>query len=154
MKAFDLEEVKDFIKNSSMESKVYIGCDSERYRKNGVWHAEYSTAIVIHKDSNKGCKVFGKIDREIDYDQKKEKPALRLMNEVYRVSEMYLSLSETIGDREFELHLDINTDEMHGSSCVITQATGYIRGVCGVTPKFKPDASTASFCADRLKELI
>ena len=109
---------------------------------------------VIHRDGNKGCKVFGKAVFERDYDQKKDRPSIRLMSEVYKTAEMYLELAETIGDRYFELHLDINPDEMHGSSCVITQATGYIRGMCGVIPMVKPDAFAASFTADRLKDII
>lgn len=154
MKEFDLKEVIEFIKNSSNETKIYIGADSERYRKNEVWYADYTVAVVVHIDGNKGCKVFGKSDVERDFDQKKEKPAFRLMNEVYRAAQMYIDLAEAIGDRHFELHLDINPNEMHGSSCVITQATGYIRGMCGVTPKVKPEAPAASFCADRLKEIL
>ena len=153
MKDFDLQEVIDFIKNSSDETKIYIGGDSERYRKNGIWMADYTVAVVVHKDGNKGARVFGKSEVERDYDQKKSKPAFRLMNEVYKVAEMYLLLAEVIGDRYFELHLDINPNEMYGSSCVITQATGYIRGMCSVTPKVKPDAFAASYAADRLKEI-
>jgi predicted RNase H-related nuclease YkuK (DUF458 family) len=76
------------------------------------------------------------------------------MNEVYKASAMYLELYEAIGDRHSEVHLDINPDEMHGSSCVIQQATGYIRGMCGFAPKVKPDAFAASYAADRLKEIL
>jgi predicted RNase H-related nuclease YkuK (DUF458 family) len=34
------------------------------------------------------------------------------------------------------------------------QAIGYIKGVCGKTPKLKPEAFAASYAADRLKEFI
>jgi predicted RNase H-related nuclease YkuK (DUF458 family) len=76
------------------------------------------------------------------------------MNEVYKASQMYIDLFEHIGDRHCEVHLDINPDEMHGSSCVIQQATGYIRGMCGFAPKVKPEAFAASYAADRLKEIL
>jgi predicted RNase H-related nuclease YkuK (DUF458 family) len=76
------------------------------------------------------------------------------MNEVYRASQMYLDLFDAIGDRHCEVHLDINPDELHGSSCVIQQATGYIRGLCGFPPKVKPEAFAATYAADRLKEIL
>jgi hypothetical protein len=76
------------------------------------------------------------------------------MNEVYRAAEMYLKLEDVIGDRHCEVHLDINPDMIHGSSCVVQQAVGYIRGMCNVTPMVKPEAFAASYAADRLKEIL
>lgn len=152
---FDLEKVKEFIRNTSPTTSIYIGADSERYRgRDEQWYADYTVAIVVHVDSSRGCKVFGKVDSERDYDNRHDRPATRLMNEVYRAAQMYLDLIDAIGDRHCEVHLDINPDEMHGSSCVIQQATGYIRGMCGFTPKVKPEAFSASYAADRLKEIL
>ena len=155
MRKFDIDELKDYILNSSDETKIYIGADSERYRgKDEKWRADYTVAIVVHIDGNKGCRVFGKITTEQDYDSRHDRPALRLMNEVYRAAEMYLELAETIGDRHCEVHLDINPDIIHGSSCVVQQAIGYIRGTCNVVPMVKPDAFAASYAADRLKGIL
>ncbi|MEY4334301.1 MAG: hypothetical protein RLZZ196_3044 [Bacteroidota bacterium] len=155
MQKFDLNEVKEFINNSSSTSNIYIGADSERYRgRDDQWYADYTVAIVVHLDGSRGCKVFGKVTTERDYDKRHDRPSFRLMNEVYKASEMYLELFEVIGDRHCEVHLDINPDEMHGSSCVIQQATGYIRGMCGFAPKVKPEAFAASYAADRLKEIV
>ena len=152
---FDIEKVKEFIRNTSDTTSIYIGADSERYRgRNDQWYADYTVAIVIHMDSSRGCKVFGKVDSERDFDNRHDRPATRLMNEVYRAAQMYLDLIDAIGDRHCEVHLDINPDEMHGSSCVIQQATGYIRGMCGFPPKVKPEAFSASYAADRLKEIL
>jgi predicted RNase H-related nuclease YkuK (DUF458 family) len=75
---------------------------------------------------------------------------MRLMNEVYKVADLYLKLAQVIPN-EIEVHLDINPDEMHGSSCVINEATGYIRGMCNVIPLVKPKAFAASYAADRMK---
>jgi predicted RNase H-related nuclease YkuK (DUF458 family) len=152
---FNIDEVKDFISASSSATSIYIGADSERYRgRDDFWYADYTVAIVVHMDSSRGCKVFGKVDTERDYDKRHDRPATRLMNETYRAAQMYLDLIEAIGDRHCEVHLDINPDELHGSSCVIQQATGYIRGMCGFPPKVKPDAFSASYAADRLKEIL
>lgn len=154
-KVFNIEEVKEFIRNSSSASNIYIGADSERYRgRDDKWYADYTVAIVVHLDGSRGCKVFGQVTSELDYDKRHDRPAYRLMNEVYKASQMYMDLFEVIGDRHVEVHLDINPDEMHGSSCVIQQATGYIRGMCGFAPKVKPEAFAASYAADRLKEIL
>jgi predicted RNase H-related nuclease YkuK (DUF458 family) len=155
MKNMNIDEVRDFIQNSSESTCIYIGADSERYRgKDNQWYADYTVAIVIHIDGSRGCKVFGQVSTERDFDKRHDRPAYRLMNEVYKASAMYLELFEAIGDRHVEVHLDINPDELHGSSCVIQQATGYIRGMCGFAPKVKPDAFAASYAADRLKEIL
>ena len=151
MKKLNLEEVKAFIDAQSPETKIYLGVDSERFNLAGTWYADYVTAIVVHIDGCHGCKIFGEVIRERDYDQKKNKPALRLMNEVYKVSEMFQKLAYTLEDRYVEVHLDINPDEMYGSSCVVQQAIGYIRGTCNVIPLVKPKAFAASYAADRFK---
>jgi predicted RNase H-related nuclease YkuK (DUF458 family) len=151
---FNIEEVREFISNSSEATCIYIGADSERYRKDEVFFADYTVAIVIHHDGKHGCKIFGKVDTERDFDNRHDRPAMRLMNEVYRASQMYLDLAEVIGDRHCEVHLDINPDVVHGSSCVVQQAIGYVRGVCNVVPLVKPEAFAASYAADRLKEIL
>lgn len=154
MKRLNIEEVKDYIQAQSPHSKIYIGADSERFMLDGKWHADYTLAIVIHHNGNRGCKIFGEIQRERDFDQQKDKPRMRLMNEVYKVAELYLKLADVLEDRYVEVHLDINPDEHHGSSCVISEATGYIRGMCNVVPMVKPHAFAASYAADRLKEIM
>ena len=150
----DIEEVRAFIESQSPETKIYIGADSERYKVNGKWYADYTLAVVVHIDGCHGCKIFGEVQTEVDYDAKASRPALRLMSEVYKVAEMYQKLIDVIGDRNVEIHLDINPDEHFNSSIVIQQAVGYIRGVCNVIPLVKPNAFAASYAADRLKELL
>ena len=76
------------------------------------------------------------------------------MNEVYKLADLYLQLKDVLEDREVQVHLDINPNEMHGSSCVINEAVGYIRGMCNVIPLVKPNAFAASYCADRLKHIM
>ena len=145
MKKLDIDEVKAFIEAQSPETKIYIGGDSERFLIGDVWYADYTLAIVVHINGNNGCKLFGEVQRERDWDQKKSKPRMRLMNEVYKIAELYLKLHDVLEDREVEVHLDINPNEMHGSSCVIQEAVGYIRGMCNVIPMVKPKAFAASY---------
>lgn len=154
MKQFDIEEVKRYIINSSPESKIYLGADSERNRYERVWYADYTVAIVVHIDGKHGCKIFGYHQRERDYDQRKDKPNIRLMTEVYKVSELYLQLKDVIEDRWVEVHLDINPSVKHASNAVVNQAIGYVRGTCNLEALIKPNAFAASYAADRLKFIL
>lgn len=149
----DLEEVKRYINNSSRESKIYLGGDSERFISNGSWYADYATVVVIHKDGKHGCKIFGEITREKDYDQRPGRPSIRLMNEVTKVAQLFFLLQDTIETRPCEIHLDLNPDERYGSSCVVTQAIGYIMGTCNMRPVVKPNSFAASIAADRFKSI-
>lgn len=153
-KKLDIDAVKDFINQQSPRTKIYIGADSERYKSDGKWYADYTLAVVVHIDGCHGCKIFGEVQTEVDYDYKASRPSMRLMNEVYKVAELYQKLVDVIGDREVQIHLDINPDERHNSNIVIQQAVGYIRGVCNVIPMVKPRAFAASYAADRLKEVL
>jgi len=154
MQPINVDEVKKFINEQSADTRIYLGCDSERILLDSGWWADYTLAIVIHINGNNGCKIFGEVHRERDYDQRPGRPALRLMNEVYKVADMYQKLSESLINRKVEVHLDINPNEHHGSNCVISQAIGYIKGTCNVTPAVKPYAFAASYAADRFKGLV
>ena len=149
----NIPEVAEFIRAQTPETRIYLGCDSERYRVDNVWYADYILAVVVHIDGKHGCRLFGEVTTERDFDQRRDRPATRLMSEVYKVSELYLQLAEVLEGRDVEVHLDINPDEQYGSSCVIQQAVGYIRGVCNVIPMVKPEAFAASYAADRYKSL-
>jgi predicted RNase H-related nuclease YkuK (DUF458 family) len=153
MEKININKVAEFIKAQTPETKIYLGCDSERMRIQNEWYADYVLAIVVHINGNNGCKLFGEVHRERVYDAKPGKPSMRLMTEVYKVSELYLKLAEVLEGRQVEVHLDINPNEMHGSSCVIGQAIGYIKGTCNVVPFVKPSAFAASYAADRFKGL-
>lgn len=154
LRKINIDEVKDFINSQSPESKIYIGGDSERHQVNNIWYADYTTVVVVHMNSKNGCKVFGEIIRERDYDQQRNRPRMRLMNEVIKTANLYMQLADVLEDRDVEIHIDINPSEKYGSSCVINEAVGYIRGMCNVIPMVKPNAWCASYAADRYKEVI
>lgn len=153
-KSININEVKQFIEAQGPNTRIYIGGDSERYAVGSDWYADYTLAIVVHIDGNSGCKIFGEVQTERDWDQKRDRPRMRLMNEVMKIAELYMHLHEVLEDRDVEIHLDINPSEMHGSSCVVNEAIGYIRGMCNVVPLVKPRAFAASYAADRLKEIL
>ena len=149
----DVEEVASFINNCDVNTKVYVGCDSERIRQYNDWWADYITVVVIHIAGKNGCKIFGAVQRERDWEQRCDRPKMRLMTEALKVSELYLELSKLVA-HDIDIHLDLNPDEMHGSSVAVNEAVGYIKGLCGVIPFVKPEAFAASYAADRYKEII
>lgn len=151
-KHIDIDEIVNFLESCNDDSKVYIGCDSERLLINDIWYADYVTAVVVHINGNNGCKIFGAVKRERDYDKQNNKPRMRLMMEVYKIADLYLKLSNVLV-HDIEIHLDINSSDMHNSSLVVNEAVGYIRGMCGVIPLIKPEAFAASYAADRYKSL-
>lgn len=145
----DVEEIINFLVEQPEGTKVYLGCDSECVKSKGKPYVDYILAVVVHIAGKHGAKVFGEVIREPMYDQKRNKPSMRLMTEVYKVSELYLKLAPFLDD--VEIHLDINPNKEYGSSCVINEAIGYVRGVCNLEPLVKPQAWAASYAADRYK---
>lgn len=133
-------------------TKVYIGSDSQRIIQNGKAYADYATVLVIHKNGNQGCKIFGDVTREADYD-KKSNPSVRLLTEAVKAAELYEYVKDIISDFEIEIHLDLNPDEQFKSSKIVSQAVGYILGTCNIRPKVKSVAWAASYAADRYKEI-
>ncbi len=149
----NVAEVVDFVESIDPNSTVYIGCDSERLRINGVWYADFALAVVVHRGNKNGCRVFGAVTRERDYDSKKNRPAYRLMREVQLVADLYLQLAQVLYN-DIEVHLDLNPSDLHGSNCVVTEAIGYIRGVCQSEPQVKPYGFAASYAADQIKRVL
>lgn len=141
----DMNEVKEYIKSTPENSSIYIGCDSQKHRRaNGTFYASYARVVVVHYASSHGCRVFGDIQRMEDYGSLR----MRLMQEVQYAVELANEVLDSIGKRNFEIHLDINPDEHEGSSIVVKEAVGYVRGITGIDPKIKPEAIASSYCAD------
>ena len=146
-----MQEVKDFLANTSPESSVYLGCDSMRIKKNGNWFALYSVVIVVHLDSKHGAKIFGYNVLERDHEKNPGKPFNRMMTEAYKVAELYAEIEDDIILMDhIEIHLDVSPHEINGSNVAVKAAVGYILGVCGIEPKIKPEAFCASYAADRM----
>lgn len=153
----DPQEVADFLAKYSDESKVYLGADSEKVKVAGVWFADYMLVCVVHicvEGTYKGCHIFGEIVRERVYDQDKAKPTMRLMNEVYKVAELYERLKPVLGTRDVQIHLDLNPKKQYVSNHVVAQALGYIKGTTQIDAQIKPEAFSASYAADQLKNIL
>lgn len=139
-----INKILDLLNSLNNRTKIYFGCDSVRKWNNGHWIATYATILIIHKNSKNGCSVFYTKTHEIDYDNNASKPRMRLMNETYKVCEVYLQLYPYISQYDIEIHLDINTQPKYGSSCVSKEAAGYVYGLTGRKPKLKPNSFAAS----------
>lgn len=143
------ETIVEYLKNMEKNSSVYIGCDSVKYKRKGEWFARYTVAFIIHKGSKHGGKIFHFTEVERDFDPKKDKPRMRLMNEVYKAVATYIEFGEVLEDMEVAIHLDINSDKRHNSNLVMKEALGYVMGMTGIEAEVKPNAWAASHAGDR-----
>lgn len=143
-----VEQIVDLLIGLDKTSKVYLGCDSVRFMKDGRWYARYATVAIVHMNGKNGCRIFNNITIEPDFDVKKNRPKMRMMNEVSKVCQLYTQLIPFIDEYDVEIHLDINTDPKHGSNCAANEAAGYVLGMTGIEPKLKPESWAASFGAD------
>lgn len=135
----DFKALEEAIKNSSEQSSVYVGCDSKRKGSQLV----YVSTVVIHYDTKRGGVVFK--DVEIEQYQ-----ALypKLQGEIYRIANLALKVKNLVGERNFEVHVDINPKDCYKSHMAYQEARGAILGIVGIEPKFKPNAWAASSAAD------
>lgn len=142
----DIEEVKEYIRNSSKQSSIYIGCDSKRFGRKNKRFVAYACVVLIHLDSKHGAKMFSFKRIERDFGQLRQ----RMVNEAIFACEIGYEIKDVVGPRVFEIHLDINPDKRHASNVAIKEATGMVLGMFGETPKVKPEAFAASTAADKL----
>lgn len=152
-KRIDFEEVREAVSNLPSKSKIYIGCDSDRFRLKDQWYADYARVIVLHIGGRHGAKIFGEVIRERDYSPSAKSPVMRLFTEAMKVAELYEKLESAIPNSDIEVHLDINPNDNALSHEAMNQAVGYIRGTCNVNPVLKPEAFAATYAADRYKSL-
>lgn len=139
-----IEEAKQAILDSSQESSVYIGCDSIRFRKNKMWYAKYSTVVIVHMDSKKGCRLFHESVDIPDYGNLKQ----RLLTEVQYAVAAATEIIEVLGNRHMEIHLDINPDPKHKSNVAVKEALGWVKGSLNMDAKIKPASFAATHAAD------
>lgn len=147
-KTFDsmIAAVKEAIAESSPESGVYIGCDSIRRKKHGRFHATYAIVVILHRDSKHGGKIYAYVETQPDFGSMRE----RLMNEVGYAVKAGWEIADVVGERPFQIHLDINPDPKHKSSVAVKEATGYVLSAFQMEPILKPGGFAATYAADKL----
>lgn len=143
-----IECIIDLLITLNENTKIYLGCDSVRYFKKNDAYARFATVLIVHKNGKEGCKIFSHVSHERDYDLRKDRPKMRMINEARKVCELYTQVAPFIDEYDIEIHLDVNTDPKHGSHCAASEAAGYILGMTGIEPKLKPHGFAASYGAD------
>lgn len=147
------KELQAYLDKCNDDTKIYLGCDSERFHVKDEWYADYILVIVVHMNARNGAKIFGEVHRERIYDKNPKYPQVRLMNEAIKLGEFFLKHEDVLTGYEVEVHLDLNPDKLYKSSTVVNEAVGYIRGLTQIEPKIKPFAWAASTAADRYKSI-
>jgi predicted RNase H-related nuclease YkuK (DUF458 family) len=135
------EHVINYIKATSRQTKIYVGCDSRQSGKNTT----FVTVVVVHHDGNKGAKVFPFIETVPRIKSLK----WRLIQETHYATYKALEIKEAVGDREFYVHLDYHPSDKHKSNTVVKEAIGFVVGQ-GLEYELKPYAHAASSAADYL----
>ena len=135
----DIEEVQEFIRKTSQKTAVYVGCDSRQVKN----HTVFVSVVVVHIDSCRGAKIFWKVDKVPRIRSLRQ----RLLEEVSRAVYLALEISEVVGNRPFEVHLDINPNPEHNSSVILKEAIGYVLAQ-GLKPVVKPHSVAATTVAD------
>jgi len=157
IREFDYDAIKEFIRGSHPESIIMIGCDSVRKDVNGKAFATYATVVCVRKSSGAGVyhgsKLFSSLVKMPDYGKviKSGKIAnlkVRMMQEVTFALEAFGNLQDVLEDRIWEIHVDINSRSDCESHVALNDAKGYVMGVTGQEPMFKPIGLAASFAAD------
>lgn len=156
----DYDAIRQYIRSSHPESVIMIGCDSVRKEVHGKAEATYATVVCIRQAEGggvfRGSKVFGGSCKLPDYGRvlrsgKIANLRARLMQEVTFAIEAFQEVDEAIGDRPWEIHLDINSRDDAESHVALQEARGYVMGVTGGRcPEFKPNSLAASFAADHV----
>ncbi len=166
--------------SEAMKLRVPVAPDtSKRQTKirklyENVWHADYTTVVAVHRRENlgldqrgnivykgHGSRILGQVERERLFDADRRKPRLRLMNEAYKVADLFINVKPLLEQYldlsgkfdNLEIHLDINPKVEFNSSIVVKEAAAYVRGMTQIEPMVKNRAFAASFAADRFKEI-
>ncbi len=139
-----ISEAPQAIRESAPDSSIYVGCDSIRFKKNGKWFAKYATVVVLHRGGRHGAGIFFDLVTIPDYGTIKQ----RMLNEVMYSVQHASDIVDAVGDRHFEIHLDINPNPKFKSNPALSEAMGWVRGQFGDVVRCKPDAPVATHVAD------
>ena len=143
----------------SDDVKILVGTDSQNHGRTTA----YSVVIVLHYGNNGGHVLYSnlsvkRMSEKISEQSKKfmsdhnyelnSMPA-RLWKEVELSLEVAQHLENNGVKKPNFIDLDINSNPKFGSNRLHDAAVGYVTGM-GYTPRTKPTAFAASYCADKL----
>ncbi len=91
MKKFNFDEIKNYISQTSLQTSIYVGCDSKQFQT----YTLFVTVIVVHIDSCRGAKIFYQVDKTRKIESLRE----RLLKEVDLSVFTALSILDVVEDR-------------------------------------------------------
>ena len=141
-----IEQANIAIRKATSESAIYIGCDSQRFKKGSKFYAKYSTVIILHKEQKHGGKLFRSLDVREDYGNIKQRLLAEAGDSIRAFEGVVDACLEM--DISVHIHLDLNADPKHKSNAAVKEACGWVLGSTGVVPDIKPLAWAASSAAD------
>lgn len=124
----------------SDDIQMYIGSDSQNIAGKTV----YALVIVLHYGNHGGHVIYSKQTLPRIQDR-----FTRLWTEVEDSVELaqYLELNGL--PKPQYIDVDLNPDPMYKSNALLRSALGYVEAH-GYTPRCKPYAVSATYCADKL----
>lgn len=131
--------------------KVFVGSDSQRISREVF---NFVNVVVLKTDDG--------VDRQTRIFYKRNKALLksnkalvnlnyRLLNEVYESIGIAIDISDIVGAKNIEVHLDLNKSNQFRSNEIVNEALLACRGQ-NFMAVIKPDSFAASSVADRLSK--
>ena len=142
--------MKDYMSdtNGQINYDIFVGCDSQVNSKSTI----YSVVIGMHKivdGIGRGVHIIHTRERDIKLGEDKGAIFKRLWNEVERIVETALFLSENgINIDDIGTHVDANVKKQYASNMIYDSAIGYLNSL-GFKVEGKPYAWAATYAANR-----
>jgi predicted RNase H-related nuclease YkuK (DUF458 family) len=134
--------------NGQIYYEIFVGCDSQVNSRNTI----YSVVIGMHKvvdGVGRGVHIIHTRERDVKLGEDKGGIFKRLWNEVERIVETALFLSENgINIDDIGTHVDANVKKQYASNMIYDSAIGYLNSL-GFKVEGKPYAWAATYAANR-----
>ena len=138
-----IQYITDYTK-SNADVEIYVGCDSQVHGRN----IDYGIVVILHKPHAGGHVLY----TEVQTNRIKGKPTENLFTRLWQEVEFSLTIAERLRASDIKvkyIDVDLNPDPRWGSNTVLRAAMGYVESM-GYIPRCKPDAWSASYCADKI----
>lgn len=126
--------------NTTPDSEIYVGCDSQNRKK----HTNFGAVVVLHHSSRGGHVLYAYFEVDRIKDQ-----FTRLFKEVQTSLEIAEYLRSNDVQKVDYVDIDLNPDPKFGSNFVLRTAVGYVESM-GYESRIKPFAAAATYAADRV----
>jgi uncharacterized protein len=140
-----LQAMVDFMNaEPDREYKVTIGSDSEAIQKG---HADFVTAIVVHRIGNGGRYFWRRITSEMPFYTLRDRITHEVMISL-EIATHFLKVSQEHNLPMFDFEIHIDAGENGSTRTMIQELVGMIRAH-NFEAKTKPDSYAAAHVADR-----